>query len=118
MFDLAICGMSCNLPQADNIDEFWNMLCRNEEGVIEVPKEKWDKDFYTSKKRDIPGKCISSRGGFVRDYKHFDTSFFKMTTKEAEMTDPQHREILRLSWEALDENEDYTTKPFATCQLN
>ena len=25
-----------------------------------------------------------------------------MTTKEAEMTDPQHREILRLSWEAME----------------
>lgn len=41
---VAIVGIGCRFPGADNIDEFWRILINGEDHIKEVPNERWNVD--------------------------------------------------------------------------
>jgi 3-oxoacyl-(acyl-carrier-protein) synthase/acyl carrier protein len=43
------------------------------------------------------------RGGFLKNAECFDNEFFKISPREAEIMDPQHRVLLEQSWLALED---------------
>src|SRR5439155_13492657 len=49
------------------------------------------------------GKIYCKWGGFLDDYDKFDPHFFKMSTEEAKMTDPQERLFLESVWAAIED---------------
>ena len=101
--DIAIIGMSCTVPGAANIDEFWRLLIEGREGITEVPANRWNKEEYYSADKDEPGKMVSKRGGFVDKIEEFDASFFSISPKELEYLDPQQRMLLMNTWTAFEQ---------------
>lgn len=99
---IAIIGMSCKFPGADNIEEFWELLKEGRDGIIDVPSERWSNDEYYSENPKDPGKIITNKAGFINDVDKFDASFFSITPKDAEYLDPQHRLLLEQTWLALE----------------
>src|SRR6185503_17473307 len=99
---IAVIGMSCRFPGAENIDEFWRMLSDGVDAVSEVPPDRWNVDDYYDPDPDAPGKSYARSAGFIKDVDRFDAEFFHISPREAIGMDPQHRLLLETSWEALE----------------
>ncbi|BAY78558.1 beta-ketoacyl synthase [Nostoc linckia NIES-25] len=98
--DIAVIGMSCRFPGANNIDEFWQNLCNGVESISffsdeEVIKAGVDPALVKNP-HYVKAKPILS------DVESFDADFFGYSTKEAELLDPQQRLLLECAWESLE----------------
>ena len=98
---IAIVGMAGRFPGARDVRAFWRMLCDGAEGIR----------FFTPQElaaAGVPDALYSNpdhvaANGYLDDVKLFDASFFGMTPREAELTDPQHRLFLQSAWHALED---------------
>ena len=99
--DIAIIGMACRFPGADDVESFWRNL---REGVESI-------NFFTDEElleRGVPAEVLSDphyikAGAHLDDADCFDASFFGYTPREAAETDPQHRLFLEVAWQALED---------------
>ncbi|WP_067460521.1 type I polyketide synthase [Actinomadura macra] len=107
MTDIAIVGIDCRFPKAPDPAALWDLLVRGEEGVIEVPKARWNADVYYDPDGG-PGKVNTRYAGFIDDADAFDHDFFEFSKEEAEVADPQVRLLLQTAWRAV---EDATLDP-------
>jgi acyl transferase domain-containing protein/acyl carrier protein len=64
---LAIIGMACRLPGADDLDEYWALLRAARCALIELPPERFDQSLYYHPDRSAPGKSYARLGGVVPD---------------------------------------------------
>jgi 3-oxoacyl-[acyl-carrier-protein] synthase II len=97
---IAIVGMACQVPGANNPEEFWQLLQEGKDAITSVPDDRWnaqDGDLGNTFE-----KIHTTYGGFVPHLKEFDSSFFRIAPKEAMSIDPQQRLLLEVSWSALE----------------
>ncbi|WP_144864093.1 type I polyketide synthase [Hyella patelloides] len=99
---IAIIGIGCRFPGADNPEEFWQLLSQGGNAITKVPEVHWDLKQYCSDAVNTPGKICTAYGGFVPHLKEFDAAFFRIAPREAISLDPQQRLLLEVSWEALE----------------
>jgi 3-oxoacyl-[acyl-carrier-protein] synthase II len=99
---IAIVGMGCRFPGADNPAAFWQLLRDGSHAITDIPGDRWDVDRYYSPDPDAPGKMVTRYGGFVPHLYDFDAPFFRIAPREAISLDPQQRLLLEVSWEALE----------------
>ncbi|MEV7779267.1 type I polyketide synthase [Kitasatospora sp. NPDC088351] len=86
---IAIVGMSCRLPHAENPAQLWQLL-RDGRSAIGAPP---------AGRPELP----SRPGGYLEDVSGFDAGFFGISPREASSMDPQQRLMLELAWEALED---------------
>lgn len=80
---IAIIGVANRFPGGANTPEaFWDLLRRG---------------------RDLTGSRSRERGGFLDGVYDFDPAFFGISPQEAPLIDPQHRLLLEVSWQALED---------------
>ena len=97
---IAVVGMSCNLPGAADLEEFWNILCSGESQHVEVPCDRFS---FETAWRDVDPKR-KWYGNFIQDHDTFDHKFFKKTPREMASTDPQHRLMLQAAYQAVEQS--------------
>ncbi|HEY3368666.1 MAG TPA: type I polyketide synthase [Symbiobacteriaceae bacterium] len=100
---IAIIGIGCRMPGANNPGEFWDLLRDGVDAVTEVPRDRWDVDRYYDRNGLTPGKTNCRTGGFLNDIERFDAGFFGISPREAVSLDPQHRLLMETAWEALED---------------
>lgn len=100
---IAIVGMACRFPGAEDLDAYWKLLIEGRDAVTEAPAERWEIDDFYHPDPDAPGKMSTRRGGFIEDVDRFDAAFFNISPREAELMDPQQRLLLELTWAALED---------------
>ena len=97
---VAIVGMACNFPGANNIYEYWNNLINKIVSIKEIPESRWKiSDFYSSDKQ--PNKSYVKVGGFIPDIDLFDYDFFNISKEDAKHFDPLVRQVLENSIQLL-----------------
>src|SRR5208283_2706303 len=97
-------GMGCRFPgEADGPEAFWQLLSQGVNAVREVPPDRWNIDDYYDPDPAMPGKVNTRCGGFLKRVDEFDAEFFGISPREAVRVDPQHRLLLEVAWEALED---------------
>ena len=97
MTDIAIVGLDCRFPKADDPAALWKLLLDGGDGIDEIPAERWN---AAELHRD--GSINHRAGGLISDADAFDNEFFGITPREAEAMDPQQRLLLQTAWRALE----------------
>ena len=101
---IAVVGMGCRFPgEADGPEAFWRLLSQGADAIREVPQDRWNIDDYYDPDPAVPGKMNTRWGGFLKRVDEFDAEFFGISPREAIRVDPQHRLLLEVSWEALED---------------
>ncbi len=103
---IAVVGMGCRLPGAENPQAFWSLLKDGREAIGPLPADRWDTEALYDPDPETPGRIATRAGGFLKDIRGFDPSFFGITRREADGMDPQQRLLLEVAWESL-ENAGY-----------
>ena len=91
---IAIVGLGCCFPGANNPEEFWQLLYSGKDAI----SDRSDR----LKLQDAATPDYISQGGFVPHLKEFDASFFRIAPREAASLDPQQRLLLEVSWQSLE----------------
>jgi acyl transferase domain-containing protein/NAD(P)-dependent dehydrogenase (short-subunit alcohol dehydrogenase family) len=100
--DVAIIGMACRFPCAENYDEYWQNIISGRNCIREVPADRWDWRQYFGDPR-LGNKTNVKWGGFIDDVDKFDPLFFGISPSEAAFIDPQHRLFLEAAWHAVED---------------
>ncbi|MDZ8033648.1 SDR family NAD(P)-dependent oxidoreductase [Nostoc sp. DedSLP04] len=101
---IAIVGMSCRFPgDATDPESFWQLLASGTNTRAEIPQNRWNVETYYDPTPGIPGKIYTRYGNFINSIDRFDPAFFGISPREAVAIDPQHRLLLEVSWEALEQ---------------
>src|SRR5688572_21167686 len=100
---LAIVGIGLRFPKADNPRAFWNILKNAESAIVNCPAERWSMDEFYHADPAVPGKMINRKGGYLSNIDQFDWRTLRIPFREACHLDPQHRLLLEVTWEALED---------------
>ncbi|MYA20573.1 MAG: SDR family NAD(P)-dependent oxidoreductase [Chloroflexi bacterium] len=98
---IAIVGMACKFPGADDLAAFWELLEAGASGVSDARNGSgpWADFFGDAGTEDDPHR----RAGFVEGVDQFDASFFRISPIEARNMDPQLRMLLETTWHAIED---------------
>lgn len=119
--DIAIIGMECNFPGTTTIEKFWEVLINGEETITFFKDEDIDPAIPSGIKNDP--MYVKARG-VLKDVDLFDTDFFGINPKLAELMDPQHKVFLETARNLLEktgylpELNDSVTGVFGGCNTN
>ena len=95
---IAIIGMACRLPGAEEPQGLADLLFSGRSGLGPPPARIDPQDRARMAAAGVPAK-----GGYLQDLARFDGDFFQMSPAESAMTDPQHRLMLECVWQALED---------------
>ncbi|WP_134667421.1 MULTISPECIES: aminotransferase class I/II-fold pyridoxal phosphate-dependent enzyme [unclassified Amycolatopsis] len=99
--DIAVVGMGCRFPGARNVNEYWDLLSEPKPQFRRVPDSRWRREaFYNDDFRDS-GAVYSDRMALLEDVGDFDAGHYKIPPRRAKSLDPQHRLLVDLTREAL-----------------
>ncbi len=101
--DIAVIGMSGQMPGATSLDAMWALLSEGRNMVDEIPLSRWGSEVSDTSDDGTSPKW----GAFLSDIDCFDPLFFEISPMEAEQMDPQQRLLLQESWKAF-ENAGYS----------
>lgn len=92
---VAIIGLSCRVPGADDPRAFWRMLCDGTDAITAITDDRWQ--------AETAELAQFRRAGLLDRVSEFDAGFFDISPREAAAMDPRQRLALELSWEALED---------------
>jgi acyl transferase domain-containing protein len=98
---IAIIGIGCRFPGADDPQAFWQLLRDGVDAITEVPAERFSLNAFYDPDPAVAGKTNTRWGGFLKQIDQFDPHFFGISPREAARMDPQQRLLLEVAWEAL-----------------
>ena len=95
---IALVGMGCRFPGgAAGPDAFWELLDTGRDAVQPL-EPRW------TLVGAHPGEDVPRWAGLITGaVDGFDAAFFGISPREARSLDPQHRLLLEVAWEALEE---------------
>ncbi len=100
LYGVAITGMACRFPKADNPESFWRNICAGVDCVTRFS----DEELLSA---GLPPEIVHhpdyvKAGAILDQVSGFDAEFFNLSPAEAELADPQLRIFLECAWEALE----------------
>ncbi|AJC23743.1 non-ribosomal peptide synthetase [Bacillus velezensis] len=102
--DIAIIGMSLNVPGASTKSDFWNLLEKGEHSIREYPESRLkDAADYLKSIQSEFNESQFVKGGYLDEIDRFDYSFFGLAPKTAQFMDPNQRLFLQSAWHAIED---------------
>jgi acyl transferase domain-containing protein/NADPH:quinone reductase-like Zn-dependent oxidoreductase/NADP-dependent 3-hydroxy acid dehydrogenase YdfG len=98
---IAIVGMACRFPGADDLEGFWRQLEAGEDAITDGRRDAGPWRGVAGDPANESG--IERLGAFVDGIDRFDAAFFRIQPIEAKAMDPQQRLLLETSWLAIED---------------
>ena len=100
---VAVVGMACRFPGANDVESFWRLLEAGENAVAEgVPGSGAGRIGELFRDVDVQNEACRF-AALIDDVDQFDAAFFRISPVEAQLLDPQQRLMLETSWQALED---------------
>lgn len=96
---IAIIGIACRVPGAQNWREFWELVLEGRVSVSRFAPHELDPSLPRELKTD---PAYSPARGIIEGDR-FDHAFFGIHKSEALLLDPQQRVLLETAWQALED---------------
>lgn len=104
MTDIAIIGLGCRFPGAPDVLGYWNLLLSGARQFGAVPGGRWNHEtFHAPGDRSAPNAAYTDQVAFLDSVDRFDALHYGVPPARARAMDPQHRLLLDVSREALDD---------------
>jgi acyl transferase domain-containing protein/acyl carrier protein len=100
---IAVVGMACRFPGAEDYEQFWRNLAAARSSISEVPADRWPIAGFYDADVEAPGRSVSKWGGWLRDVDRFDNALFGISPREAAAMDPQQRLLLEEAWRCIED---------------
>ncbi|PGD97837.1 SDR family NAD(P)-dependent oxidoreductase [Bacillus wiedmannii] len=100
---IAIIGMSGIMPQSKDLNIFWEHLLKEKDLISEIPTDRWDWKKLYGEPISGSNKTNIKWGGFMDEIDKFDSLFFGISPKEAELMDPQQRIVMENIWKTIED---------------
>lgn len=94
---IAIVGIACRVPGAQDVDAFWQLLDEGSVAIGEVPPERARLTGWAAAS-DAPHRFVA----MIDKVEQFDAALFGISPREASGIDPQQRLLLETAWHALE----------------
>ncbi len=102
--EIAIIGIGCRFPgSANSPAAFWALLRSGTDAITDIPADRPQLSQVFDPDPSKPGRSYLRRGGFADGVDQWDAGFFGISPREASHIDPQHRLLLEVAWEALED---------------
>ena len=92
--------MVCRFPGIKSIESYWEVLAGGIDALQLTSSTSADLGIEALDR--LTGSSPIRVNTALEDMSEFDASFFKLTAREAEITDPQHRIFMESTWEAIE----------------
>jgi len=99
--DVAVIGLSCVFPGAQDANTFWQNIINKVDSTQLAPADRIDPVHFSNNTNPVD-RFYCQRGGFISDYE-FDPTAFGILPLAVEGTEPDHLLTLDLVQKALDD---------------
>ena len=99
--DIAIVGMSVDVPGAQGTDAYWANLRDGVEAIRRLSEAELLDAGETAE--TIARKNYVPVAAVLDGFDAFDADFFGFSPKDAAILDPQHRKFLEVAWGAMEQ---------------
>ncbi len=103
--EIAIIGMGCILPGADNPEKLWQNIIDKKYAIKEMPETRFRRDFYYSPDKNAEDRSYSSLAGIIDDFTFNREKFGYDEAKAAKLSRSQQM-LLEAAYQAV-ENSGY-----------
>jgi len=93
---VAIVGMACRLPGADDIEQFWSNLRQGISSLGPVPAERFDRENYFDPEVGKMNRSYTDLGGLI-DYRAIDRTVCPLTEVMLESYDTAHLNLCEVA---------------------
>lgn len=108
--DIAIVGMACVMPSAEDLRAYWQNILREVDAIREVTPDRWRPEDFFVPKRGTPDKVYSKWGGFIDDIA-FDPARYGIPPASLASIEPVQILALHVATKAL-EDAGFDRRPF------
>ncbi len=99
--DVAIVGMACRFPGADDLFAYWENLLAGRAAIRDVPADRWDASVHVDPASTEPGRVGGRRGGYLEAPIAFDPASFGIMPRTVEGGEPEQFLVLDAARSAL-----------------
>ncbi len=98
---IAVVGIGCRFPDADDVHAFWSNIETGRTAFSDIPEDRWHHEFfYSAAQRDVD-KTWAPKGSFIDRYREFAALHYGLAPRRLEVMDPQQRLLIEATRWAL-----------------
>ena len=93
---IAVVGMACRLPGADDIEQFWSNVRQGVSSLGPAPAERFDRENYFDPEVGKLNKSYTDLGGLIR-YRAVDRTVCPISDEMSEHYDAAHLNLCEVA---------------------
>ncbi|MBT7261655.1 MAG: polyketide synthase, partial [Desulfobacula sp.] len=99
--EIAVVGIGCTLPNADDPDSLWDNILNKKYSISEMPKSRFDRDLYYDPDKSAEDKTYTILAGHVDHFEFDKTRFGYAEGKEKRLSRSQ-KMVLQTAYKAVE----------------
>ena len=99
--EIAVVGMGCTLPHAENPEHLWENILNKKYSISEMPESRFDRNIYYDPDKNAEDKTYTILAGHVDDFR-FDSQRFGYAEDKAKRLSRSQQMVLQTAYKAVE----------------